>query len=143
VRAVSAGRGPECAVRLAPRNVSRRHARFLEEDGAVWVEDLGSRNGTFVNGVRVRGRAALAAGDEVRIADEALRVEETAAEPDTEPCGPARTPPPLPGRRAAVPSAPVDPAAATAAMPTAPVEPPRRGWRAALQALRTLARRRA
>jgi predicted component of type VI protein secretion system len=145
VRALSAGRGPECTVRLAPRNVSRRHARFLEEDEAVWVEDLGSRNGTFVNGVRVRGRAAVAAGDEIRIADEALRVEEVAAaEPETEPCAPARTPPPLPGRRpASSPGAAPDPADATSAMPAAAPAASPRGWRAAIAALRSLARRRA
>ncbi|MFQ5948756.1 MAG: FHA domain-containing protein, partial [Acidimicrobiia bacterium] len=44
--------------------VSRRHARFTVEGGRLWVEDLGSTNGTYVNRQR-KARAELAAGDEV------------------------------------------------------------------------------
>ncbi len=41
-------------------NVSRKHARFQrDESGSVWIEDLGSTNGTFVNNVRISGRTAL------------------------------------------------------------------------------------
>ena len=41
-------------------NVSRRHARFTrDESGTVWIEDLGSTNGSFVNNVRITGKTAL------------------------------------------------------------------------------------
>jgi ABC-type multidrug transport system ATPase subunit len=53
---------------------SRRHARIFLDGSACWIEDLGSRNGTFVGGVRVDGRRLLAAGDLVRLGDQDLRV---------------------------------------------------------------------
>jgi hypothetical protein len=59
------GRDPGCDVVLADGSVSRRHAR-IERRGAVWyLVDLGSANGTFVNGARV-SEAALSGGAEVR-----------------------------------------------------------------------------
>jgi VWFA-related protein len=60
------GRGPENALVLADPLVSRRHARVLYEDGAYWVEDLASRNGTLVNGEETT-RRPLAAGDTIAI----------------------------------------------------------------------------
>jgi uncharacterized membrane protein len=47
--------------------VSRRHARVLPDSGAVIVEDLGSSNGTYVNGRRISGPVELGAGDEVQL----------------------------------------------------------------------------
>lgn len=47
------GRGPECDVRIDHPDVSRRHARLSLRDDGLWVEDLGSKNGTTVDGVRV------------------------------------------------------------------------------------------
>ena len=47
--------------------ISRRHARFEQEDGRFRVVDLGSTNGTFVNGVRVLKPTALASGDKLEI----------------------------------------------------------------------------
>jgi pSer/pThr/pTyr-binding forkhead associated (FHA) protein len=44
------GRGEECDVVISGALVSRRHARILFDDGEPSVEDLGSMNGTFVNG---------------------------------------------------------------------------------------------
>ncbi len=55
--------------RLADRNVSRRHARFVRQNGTVFVEDLGSLTGTRVNGERITGRRKLRAGDLVQIGD--------------------------------------------------------------------------
>jgi pSer/pThr/pTyr-binding forkhead associated (FHA) protein len=58
------GRAPECGLRLDEPGLSRLHARLLPTDEGMLVEDLGSTNGTFVNGKRVlRGEAR--AGDEV------------------------------------------------------------------------------
>lgn len=61
------GRDPECHVWLDSDSVSRRHAR-IEVDSAsrrLWLEDLASKNGTRVRGVRVRGRVELSDGDEI------------------------------------------------------------------------------
>ncbi len=67
--------------------VSRLHARFALDRGAVVVEDLGSSNGTFVNGERISGTVELAAGDEVQLGATVLSIEGSA--PAT-----ARQPPP-------------------------------------------------
>ncbi|HEY2250969.1 MAG TPA: PAS domain S-box protein, partial [Planctomycetaceae bacterium] len=47
------GRHPACEIRMSEETVSRRHARIIVADGGYFVEDLGSRNGTYVNGQRV------------------------------------------------------------------------------------------
>jgi diguanylate cyclase (GGDEF)-like protein len=61
------GRSQHAAVRLFDDGVSRNHARIGVEDGELWVEDLDSRNGTFVNGVRIRARSRLRDGDKIQI----------------------------------------------------------------------------
>jgi Protein of unknown function (DUF3662)/FHA domain len=68
------GRLPECAVVLGDTNISRRHAQVALDDGAVVVTDLGSTNGTFVNGRRVT-RATVRPGDEITVGTSRLRVE--------------------------------------------------------------------
>jgi pSer/pThr/pTyr-binding forkhead associated (FHA) protein len=75
------GRAPGCAIVLAGDYVSAHHARLFERDGRVWVEDLGSTNGTLLNGRRVRRPAAMRAGDRLRIGDVVLglRVEPATA----------------------------------------------------------------
>jgi membrane-bound lytic murein transglycosylase D len=47
------GRGAECDLRIETGEVSRTHAEFLPRDGGWWVRDLGSTNGTWLNGERV------------------------------------------------------------------------------------------
>lgn len=59
------GRGGECAVRLPSDQVSRVHARLRVEGGVATIEDRGSKNGTWVNGVRAASVVTLADGDEV------------------------------------------------------------------------------
>jgi pSer/pThr/pTyr-binding forkhead associated (FHA) protein len=55
---------------------SQHHARFAPRRDGVWVEDVGSTNGTFVNGVRVNGEGRkLIPGDVVRIGETDLRFE--------------------------------------------------------------------
>jgi pSer/pThr/pTyr-binding forkhead associated (FHA) protein len=54
-----------CDVLLPDPEVSRRHARVLIEAGVPQVEDLGSSNGTYVNGRRIDRRTELRAGDRV------------------------------------------------------------------------------
>ena len=68
------GRGGEVTFRLTDRNVSRRHARFVRQSGAVFVEDLGSLTGTRVNGERITGRRRLREGDLVQIGEYDLAV---------------------------------------------------------------------
>jgi hypothetical protein len=52
---------------------SARHVRFEPRRDGVWVNDLGSTNGTFVNGVRIDGARRLAPGDVVRVGETDLR----------------------------------------------------------------------
>lgn len=64
------GRSPEATVTIDDSRASREHARFERTRGELWVEDLGSRNGTRVGSDVVRGaRRRLASGDVVRIGD--------------------------------------------------------------------------
>jgi sigma-B regulation protein RsbU (phosphoserine phosphatase) len=63
------GRHPDCDVILDVAAVSRYHAKIIHEAGRYFLEDLGSRNGTFINGQMIHGRAALQEGDQVGICD--------------------------------------------------------------------------
>jgi hypothetical protein len=65
------GRGTEADIRLPDTGVSRKHADVQLAGGTVTVEDLGSTNGTLVNGRRV-GRQDLADGDVIRIGHSVL-----------------------------------------------------------------------
>jgi len=68
------GRADECDVRPLGEEVSRRHC-LLEADGdGLAVKDLGSRNGTYVNGVRIADLVQLHDGDIVRVGPLELRV---------------------------------------------------------------------
>jgi len=66
---VAIGRSPDCAVTLNDASVSREHARLMTTEGAARIADLGSHNGTRVNGERVKGARALASGDVIAIGD--------------------------------------------------------------------------
>ena len=65
-RPVVIGRGHEADVRIADASVSRRHAEVRYDGARVLVEDLGSTNGTSVNGERI-ARATLVPGDRVTL----------------------------------------------------------------------------
>ncbi len=69
------GRDQACNLALDDGKVSRRHAYLQEVDGRVEVGDLGSSNGTFVNGRRIERPVTLAAGDSLRIGASTLRIE--------------------------------------------------------------------
>ncbi len=75
---LTAGRNPDCDLVLSVGHPSRRHAELSLEDGRVWVKDLGSANGTFVNDRQVTERYALNAGDRVRFDAEEFVLESTA-----------------------------------------------------------------
>ena len=70
-RTIVVGRSQECDIRLNDPNVSRRHAELRQEGTSYWLVDLGSTNGTEVNGSRVR-RAKLESGDTVTIGETEL-----------------------------------------------------------------------
>ena len=55
---------------------SARHVRVEARRDGVWVQDLGSTNGTYVNGSRVAGAQRLAPGDVIRVGETDLRLEE-------------------------------------------------------------------
>lgn len=63
---VLVGRSEECDLRVVEGHPSRRHAQITVRDDGVHLEDLGSANGTFVNGQRVQGSRKLAPGDKIR-----------------------------------------------------------------------------
>jgi hypothetical protein len=103
--------------------VSRRHARVLTNSGGVILEDLGSSNGTYVNGERISGPVELGAGDEVQLGDTVLGVQDgtaatavmapgppaTEQHPGPVPRAPAQPPPagrPVPRRLAPSPHQP-------------------------------------
>jgi len=70
---IFAGRGADCEIALRTNSVSRRHFRIFTEGPFVYIEDLNSTNGTFVNGVRVASKVALSHGDEIKAGECALK----------------------------------------------------------------------
>lgn len=81
-RVATIGRSPDCEVCINVRSVSRKHARVFYEGGHFWLKDLGSANGTSVNGTRV-GLQMLSDGDELCFGEAAavFRGPQTAAGP--------------------------------------------------------------
>ncbi len=61
------GRSPDCLIAIVGPLVSRKHARIVSEAGIARIEDLGSRNGVFVNGIRIDEATSLQEGDTVLI----------------------------------------------------------------------------
>jgi len=63
------GRHPDCNIVLEVGAVSRQHAQIVNGDGGYYIEDLRSRNGTFLNDELVSGRQLLNENDRIRICD--------------------------------------------------------------------------
>ncbi len=104
------GRSDECSVRITEGHVSRRHALLKANGRWVWVKDLGSSNGTYVNGERLNGGCRLFHGDEV--AFDQIRYQLIGDAPDLTPIRPlGDAPDQLPGE---VPSESAEPAPASA-----------------------------
>ena len=76
---ITIGRKEGNTIRLTERNVSRRHAKLLKQNGSVFIEDLTSYNGIKVNGDRIAGRAPVNEGDRIQIGDYqlALKLDKT------------------------------------------------------------------
>src|SRR3954466_549600 len=66
---ITIGRKEGNTIRLTERNVSRRHAKLLKQNGTVFIEDLTSYNGIRVNGDRISGKAPVNEGDRIQIGD--------------------------------------------------------------------------
>ncbi len=67
------GRVEEAAAWIESASVSRRHARIVVSEGEARLEDLGSKNGTFLNGRRITSAVPLSDGDEIRLGLEVIR----------------------------------------------------------------------
>jgi hypothetical protein len=71
---ITVGRGGQNDIAIdGDEFASARHVRFEPRRDGVWVTDLGSTNGTYVNGVRINGARRLAPGDVVRVGETDLR----------------------------------------------------------------------
>lgn len=97
-----AGRSPECEVPIADRLCSRWHAAFSRKQGGeVTVRDLGTTNGTYVNGVRITAPKRLSAHDWITLGNHTLELVVSPPEPrlqvPTIPAGPKRKPAASPG----------------------------------------------
>ncbi|MBC6904402.1 FHA domain-containing protein [Saccharophagus sp. K07] len=68
------GREADCAITLKSGHVSRYHAKINVSPNGVYIEDLHSTNGTFVNGQKIKGRIRLSVGDEVAFDDISFRL---------------------------------------------------------------------
>ena len=72
---LSIGRSTDADVRIEDRFASQVHARVYSRKGSYRLEDLGSTNGTFLNGEQVKGEVELRDLDEIRIGDTEFRFE--------------------------------------------------------------------
>jgi len=68
------GKDPVCEVVLEDPKVSRRHARISISRGMIFLQDLKSTNGTYLNGHLIRGERSIASSDVIRIVDCMIRV---------------------------------------------------------------------
>ena len=69
------GRSPTCTLVLEDDYASNRHARVFPEHGGWWVEDLGSTNGTYVDGERIEAPVELTPGRQVRIGQTVIELQ--------------------------------------------------------------------
>jgi pSer/pThr/pTyr-binding forkhead associated (FHA) protein len=83
-RPLVVGRALDCDIAMVSPHVSRQHARLDLENDQLYVEDLGSSNGTMVNGKPVTTRQELYHEDEVRFHDIIFRVTESFVLPRSE-----------------------------------------------------------
>jgi hypothetical protein len=73
---VTVGRGPQNDVTLDGDDyASAKHARIEPRPDGVWVEDIGSTNGTYLNGIKLTRSRKLTSGDVVRVGETELRYE--------------------------------------------------------------------
>jgi hypothetical protein len=71
---MTVGRAPGCGVSITDATVSQLHARLFRRDGRLYLEDLGSTNGTWLNKARVSAPVPLKRGDRVQLGSTVLEV---------------------------------------------------------------------
>src|SRR5688572_27050186 len=76
------GRGEEADLTLQEKAVSRRHARLYLHDGELVVEDDGSSNGVYVEGLKIDGPTIVEVGQQMRIGTFTIEVEQADGEPE-------------------------------------------------------------
>ncbi len=112
------GRHSESNIVLSGAGISRHHARLVQANGMLFIEDVGSSGGTYVNGERIEAMTPLEENDIVAIGDNTLRIQDAASEGDAaadipaEPAAPepvAETPAPQPPPPPPAPVAPPSP----------------------------------
>src|SRR5271163_4787441 len=79
------GRHDDCLIRIKSSQVSRRHCELYEVADKLTIRDLGSSNGTFVNGKKVAGQQTLKHGDELTVGAVTLRVAQLGQPPVSRP----------------------------------------------------------
>lgn len=108
------GRDPENTIQVLDEKISRHHAVLRRSDGVWTLQDLGSRNGTFLGSQKLVGAVELAGGEEIHLGDTVLRFELLGSG------GPAA--PPVPGL-APAPLEPPDPLEVPSVAPARPAPP--------------------
>src|SRR5438034_4365534 len=73
-REIIIGRSSDLDMVLVEDMVSRRHAKISSTDAEVYIQDMGSTNGTFVNGEKINGRAVLHEGDRILVGTSIIKV---------------------------------------------------------------------
>jgi pSer/pThr/pTyr-binding forkhead associated (FHA) protein len=73
-REIIIGRSSDLDMVLVEDMVSRRHAKISSTDAEVYIQDMGSTNGTFVNGEKINGRATLHEGDRILVGTSIIKV---------------------------------------------------------------------
>src|SRR5882724_7686776 len=86
------GRQDDCQLRIKSSQVSRKHCEIFEKKGLLLVKDLGSSNGTYVNGKRIQDQRVLEPGDELTIGQVKLKVSKVGEAPPPTPARPVSKP---------------------------------------------------
>jgi len=125
---ISIGRGVNNTFVINDAEISRNHVRFTKGDTDYLIEDLGSTNGTFINGRRISGQQTLKSGDSLQLGENVIVSYEVVGEGEeatvvagSERPAPEPTPPPAP-RRAPPAQPPAQPKPVPVAQP-APQQP--------------------
>lgn len=73
------GRSPGCQIVIDSKNISRKHCKLKQDIDGIWIEDLASKNGVFINGKQIIASTLLSDSDEIQIGDIRLRFSDSNA----------------------------------------------------------------